>query len=392
MYADRHRRITERIWNYAMKNNKSSAQFLSATPSRLKEMYAEQNQNPDFARFRNRVPVFLGIWDDHDYGINDGDRRYEYREESQSIFLDFFNVSKNDPRRFRRGTYHSHVLRKNGLLVKLFLLDVRYHRDPWNDDAPEASENMILGHEQWKWLTSELENDEDIDLAIFVSGMQVLPKTPFVSTAETWAREPSSKRELQRLLVNTQRRGVATLLLSGDVHFSEVNEEICINDDDETYRIAEFTSSGMTHAWQGETMNWPAPPIGPWIFRIGFSVANTIASYFNVNMIRTRGMKFAGRNVGEIEVSRDHVLVRAVDTQGKTRYERQWKMSELRKPVRNEKSRNINRIWCVPQYLNGPTTVHDFEDGLHKLRTRDVYARLALRLFVLFEVINLFFL
>ena len=348
-------------------------------------MYAKQNDNPDFTRFRSKVPVFLGIWDDHDYGINDGDRRYEYREESQSIFLDFFNVSKNDPRRFRRGIYHARTLRRNDVSIKLYLLDVRYHRDPWTT-SEQPSENLILGEEQWTWLESELENLDDIDLAIFVSGIQVLPQTPFVDSAETWAREFASKRELQRLLVNVQRRGVSTLLLSGDVHFSEVNEEICIDNDDVSYRIAEFTSSGMTHAWQGETMNWPAPPIGPWIFRIGFSVANSIASYFNVNMVRTRDMKFAGRNVGEIEVTQDRVVVRSLDTQGETRFERRWAMSELRSFANIE--RMSTKIWCAPQYFDG-ATVRDFQDGsgLSELRNREVYARIALRSFILLVVL-----
>ena len=142
----------------------------------------------------------------------------------------------------------------------------------------------------------------------------------------------------------------------------------------------------MTHAWQGETMNWPAPPIGPWIFRIGFSVANSIASYFNVNMVRTRDMKFAGRNVGEIEVTQDRVVVRSLDTQGETRFERRWAMSELRSFANIE--RMSTRIWCAPQYFDGPT-VRDFQDGsgLSELRNREVYARIALRSFILLVVL-----
>ena len=423
MYADKHKHITTRLYD-AMFSSVSIERALSsheeATPDVIKQCYDLQNANLDFRRFREKTKEFLGvrlslslslslahtrtyiqqIWDDHDYGTNDGDRTYKYRNESKELFLDFFNVPKDDPRRARSNgaTYSSRTFKKeDGVTTKLILLDVRYHRDPWNDPKKP---NMILGKEQWAWLESELLDDKELSVALIFSGFQVLPQTPFVRTAETWAREPDSKRKLLELIVKTQRRGIATLLISGDVHFSEINEEICETRDDETflYRIAEYTSSGMTHAWRGETLNWPSPPLGPLIFMYGFDLSNAIASFFDVNMMRTRDMLFAGRNFGEIEVTQDQVLVRTVDTQGRTRFERRWRMEELRRndaielineeEEEEEEDQESFKIWCAPQYYSGNVnniTIRDFEDGIGKihLRTKEMYARVTLMLIVL---------
>lgn len=46
----------------------------------------------------NTTPV-IGIWDDHDFGINDGHKGYFNRVESQQIFLDFINEPVDSPRR-----------------------------------------------------------------------------------------------------------------------------------------------------------------------------------------------------------------------------------------------------------------------------------------------------
>lgn len=54
--------------------------------------------NEDYASFVNRTPI-IGIWDDHDYGINDGGNEFSNREASQEVFLDFIGEPKDSPRR-----------------------------------------------------------------------------------------------------------------------------------------------------------------------------------------------------------------------------------------------------------------------------------------------------
>ena len=54
----------------------------------MKQAYLKQEQ---------RLPVWLknltplAIWDDHDYGINDGGNEYYLKKESQKLFLEFLH-------------------------------------------------------------------------------------------------------------------------------------------------------------------------------------------------------------------------------------------------------------------------------------------------------------
>ena len=49
------------------------------------------------------------IYDDHDYGINNGDRTFPLKVASQNHFLDWMQVPKKSPRRNRSGVYNSKV-------------------------------------------------------------------------------------------------------------------------------------------------------------------------------------------------------------------------------------------------------------------------------------------
>jgi len=70
--------------------------------------YAKLAAVPNFARFRQRVPI-LATWDDHDYGANDGGADYPKRDEAKQVFLDFFREPKDSPRWKHGGVYGAWV-------------------------------------------------------------------------------------------------------------------------------------------------------------------------------------------------------------------------------------------------------------------------------------------
>lgn len=41
----------------------------------------------------------IGIWDDHDYGINNGDMTYYNKNLTRRLFLDFIEEPEQSPRR-----------------------------------------------------------------------------------------------------------------------------------------------------------------------------------------------------------------------------------------------------------------------------------------------------
>lgn len=353
----------------------STLTHIGATPDRIAALYEKQKRESGYDAFRKTgVPIFP-VWDDHDYGINDGDRLYAYKKESQKLFLDFFDVPGNDPRRSREGIYRAHVFRVASLRVKLLLLDVRTHRDPWNETSSTPA--LILGQDQWTWLENELlHDDKGVDLVILVTGIQVLPLTPYVASAESWARDPAAKRALMRLLVDAQRRrGTATLLLSGDVHHAEINEELCAvsRNATKTHRIVDVTSSGMTHAWQARSKNWPKPRLAAYLFHVAFDLGNAISDAIGVNLMRTRqrrgvdveGLKYAERNFGEIEVYRDdesgdvRVAASVFGVDGVEAFRHSWSLRELGydkdTPQHSDDEDNLSDLACAPQYYVHPT-------------------------------------
>lgn len=101
----------------------------------------------------------------------------------------------------------------------------------------------ILGSDQWEWLDHELSTNS-ADINIIGTGLQILANDKLVG--EGWFQYPGSQAKLLSLFARTKTSGV--VLLSGDIHYSEMNSISC---PDLPYRFFEFTSSGLTHAWSG---------------------------------------------------------------------------------------------------------------------------------------------
>ena len=86
------------IWNSIEKENLNYFIFLGdnvygdssdGSLDRLKSAY--QNQKSLLPAFLDDINI-LSIWDDHDYGLNDGGRDYIFKTESQKMFLNFWEV------------------------------------------------------------------------------------------------------------------------------------------------------------------------------------------------------------------------------------------------------------------------------------------------------------
>jgi len=209
--------------------------------------YAEQQRHPGYRGLRNDAAV-IGTWDDHDYGVNDGDRTYAQRDSSQQLFLDFMNVAPDDPRRLRRGVYSAHTYGPPGQQVKVILLDTRYHRDPLerlDTDAqlyaPSANGD-ILGDAQWAWLEHELRTS-NAQVHVIGTSIQALSAE---HRWEKWANYPAARERLFRVLRRSEAPGV--VLISGDRHHGELSR----HNDAIGYPLYELTASGLTHTADNE--------------------------------------------------------------------------------------------------------------------------------------------
>jgi alkaline phosphatase D len=146
---------------------------------------ADAKENPGYNSLLAACPV-IGTWDDHDYGINDGDKSFRMKRESQQLFLDFLDEPVVSPRRARAGVFDARTFGPPGRQVCVILLDVRTHRD-----VPRTNGD-ILGEAQWRWLGETL-NATTSQMHIFCSGSQILPSAhPY----EKWADYPRSAPDL----------------------------------------------------------------------------------------------------------------------------------------------------------------------------------------------------
>lgn len=218
----------------------------------MQQMYQKQKDNPYYQQLHNAARI-IGVWDDHDYGVNDGDKTYPKRVESKALLLDFLDVPQDAPVRVHEGAYQSYTFGPKGKRVKVILLDGRYFRDPLEKGEgdntrrylPNANGDM-LGEAQWQWLEQELTNS-DAQIHLIGSGIQVLSaEHPF----EKWANFPAARQRLLDLLVKT--KPAQAILLSGDRHTSEISK---MNLPGLGYPLYDITSSGLTHAYTGANAN-----------------------------------------------------------------------------------------------------------------------------------------
>ena len=78
-----------------------------------REMFRSLKKSPAYERLLNSTAV-VGVWDDHDYGINDGDKNWKLKDESKDIWLEFIGEPANSPRRKQEGIYTSYTIGPSG--------------------------------------------------------------------------------------------------------------------------------------------------------------------------------------------------------------------------------------------------------------------------------------
>ena len=246
----------------------------------LKTAYMRLAQSQPFARARAAAPM-LTVWDDHDYGRNDGGGDYALKEKSEALFDYVWAVPEDDPRRTRPGVYGSWIIgAEEGKRVQVIMLDTRFFRSPLvetdergahgkeryvPDDDPSKT---ILGDTQWKWLAEELQ--KPADLRLVVSSIQVIADG---HGWESWRLFPHERARLYKTITGLGVNGV--VFLSGDRHGAALYRKDGVND----YPLFEATSSSLNlpasiwRAESGETWMEEGPNrLGDMIYEANYGV------------------------------------------------------------------------------------------------------------------------
>ncbi len=226
----------------------------------LKDKYHQLENKQSFQNLKKNVEV-LALWDDHDFGVNDGGRHYSKKEESKEIFLNFFDEAKDSDRWNHEGIYTSYIKNIEDKKLQIILLDNRTFRDDLKkyngevnkdrryfyhlDYTPYTSrDSTFLGEQQWKWLKGELLKPADIRL--ICSGSQFSIE---YNGYESWANFPHEQQRFLDLIKETKANGV--LFLTGDVHYAEISKL----ETPDLYPIYDMTSSGLSSTWHFATPN-----------------------------------------------------------------------------------------------------------------------------------------
>ncbi len=154
------------------------------------------------------VPVFA-VWDDHDFGKNDGDRTFAYKNESAEVFYTYFPQRKPGPG-FERGPGVSSWWTAFG--VHVALLDDRSFRSPDHLDVPDQTH---FGPEQEKWLQDHL--DASREPVLVVSGDQF-----FGGYHKFESYEGNQPVSFKQRLEEWKKVKVPLVFVSGDRHLTEI--------------------------------------------------------------------------------------------------------------------------------------------------------------------------
>ena len=234
----------------------------------LRTQYQRQKSNSGYQQLLKICPV-IGIWDDHDYGINDGGKFFTKKKESKEELLRFLDVPADAPVRQHEGAYTSYETGTEKQRVKVILLDTRYFRDTLykSNEAGKRYEisktGDVLGEEQWKWLERELK-ESTAAVNIIGSSIQFIAEE---HGYEKWANFPAARQRLIKLLSTVKPK--KTFFISGDRHIAEVSR---MKIQELPYELYDFTSSGLTHTWKGAEAEVNKHRVGALIIEKTFGV------------------------------------------------------------------------------------------------------------------------
>lgn len=222
-------RMKQDIWPSIKKENIDGFIFLGDnvygdTPngklSKMKAAYKiQQTKLPEWLMNEKEI---LAIWDDHDFGINDGGGDYPFKQEAQKLFLEFWKISDLDPRSNREGIYFKQIKQIEDIEVEIIGLDTRYFRSALKGRKKSYEQNMdseatILGADQWIWLEASIHNST-ADVIVILSSIQILATNhPY----EKWHNFPLERERLLQLIANASKNKTV-LAVSGDRHRSGI--------------------------------------------------------------------------------------------------------------------------------------------------------------------------
>lgn len=190
---------------------------------------------PLFQR-RQLIPI-LAVWDDHDFGTNNSNKKWKSKDEARKVFNAFFGGEPipGSYKRAKEDIYFSF----SGFGQNFIFMDDRYYREP-NGPAPYGH----WGRAQHQWLVKQMKEAKGpIWLA---NGDQFFTKATLVTKKDGTKKQVNETflddhpKHFKTLMADIKKNLQPVVFLSGDIHYSEV---VGIEKEMLGYQTYEVTSS-----------------------------------------------------------------------------------------------------------------------------------------------------
>ncbi|MGE3610169.1 MAG: alkaline phosphatase D family protein [Bacteriovoracaceae bacterium] len=186
---------------YADKKSKSSQ--TAVTPEKLWKRYLDVRLSLPLFYQQKLIPTHA-LWDDHDYGIDNGGADYEYKAESKEIFDAFYAQDLSEEFIHGKGV--------GGLLslgdFNFYFLDGRTFRS-------SLTTGTQLGIDQYQWLLTNIK--EEKTPSFIIKGDQFFGG---YHTKDSY--EGKHPREFTDFVLDLKNTEAPFIFLSGDRHMSEI--------------------------------------------------------------------------------------------------------------------------------------------------------------------------
>lgn len=214
----------------------------------ISEQYNKMKIIPEYRSIREKVP-FMAVWDDHDFGQNDGGETNPEREEARQQFLKNWPYVKFIAPEKDGAIYHSKMFGEKRTSLQVIMLDTRSNRSDLkrNEQTEEerqvqpkpflphdTDDKHILSEAQWQWLENEFK--KPAAFRIVGTSIQLLANDHHF---EKWGNFPNERERMFKLLKKYKIKNV--LFISGDRHMAAIAKKDIAG----LGTIYEATSSGI---------------------------------------------------------------------------------------------------------------------------------------------------
>jgi alkaline phosphatase D len=187
--------------------------------------HREARHVPEVRALMASTPSY-GIWDDHDFGPNDSDRTFKFRDDALDMYRRYW-PNTGGGTATTKGVFHSFKIAD----VEFFMLDDRYHRDPNKAD----DRSTMFGAEQLDWLKSGLKAST-ATFKVIANGNSMV--VDFNRRAELWDNFGTERDDFFKWIFDQDITGA--FFIAGDWHVGTLNKHYAEGHD---YPLFELLSS-----------------------------------------------------------------------------------------------------------------------------------------------------